>query len=306
MKNKKRTSGKLIFLLFGALFLFNMCTSKFNSGDLIFVSSETSDFEKSIVEVTKSENKALNFSHVGIINVTDSGIFVVEAAPEKGVVYTSLQVFKDENQNGVLYVGSLKSAYKKYANNALSRACDHLGKGYDYAFDFENDLYYCSELVYDAYTYASGDFQFFETSDMSFKKEGADEVLPYWVSYFEKLNISVPEGKLGVNPTGIGRSDKLRRLTRSNKIVYQKKPPKEANMNNPVQAVGAARGRENRHQYQNSVGVQHLSALCCAPTEHRISVLHRFTPSCGYRLARGYSHFTPAAWCQNLNKKNIL
>jgi len=29
--------------------------------------------------------------------------------------------------------------------------------------------------------------------------------------------------------------------------------------NNPVQAVGAARSRENRRQYRNSVGVQHLS-----------------------------------------------
>ena len=28
--------------------------------------------------------------------------------------------------------------------------------------------------------------------------------------------------------------------------------------NNPVQAVGAARGRENCRQYLNSVGVQHL------------------------------------------------
>ena len=58
--------------------------------------------------------------------------------------------------------------------------------------------------------------------------------------------------------------------------------------NNPVQAVGAARGRENRRQSRNSVGVQHLPASCCAPTEHRVSTLHRSTPSCGYRLARGY------------------
>ena len=51
--------------------------------------------------------------------------------------------------------------------------------------------------------------------------------------------------------------------------------PKALNMNNPVQAEGAARGRENRWQYLNSVGVQHLSASCCAPTEHKVSTLHR-------------------------------
>jgi len=209
MKNKKTTSGKLIFLLFGALFLFNMCTSKFNSGDLIFVASENSDFEKSIVEVTQSKNQLLNFTHVGIINVTDSGVFVMEAAPQKGVVYASLQEFKDENINGVLYVGKLKSKYRKYTKDALHRACSHLGKGYDYAFDFENNLYYCSELVYDAYTYASNNPHFFETPDMTFKKEGTDEILPYWIEYFEKLNMPVPEGKPGINPTGLSHSDKL-------------------------------------------------------------------------------------------------
>ena len=60
--------------------------------------------------------------------------------------------------------------------------------------------------------------------------------------------------------------------------------PKALNVNNPVQAGGAARGRENHHQYRNSVGVQHLPASCCAPTEHRVSTLHRSTPSCAYGL----------------------
>ena len=73
--------------------------------------------------------------------------------------------------------------------------------------------------------------------------------------------------------------------------------PQALNMNNPVQAAkgGVARGRESRRKYRNSVGIQHLPASCCAPTEHRVSALHRFTPSCGYRLARGYSYCTPAA-----------
>ena len=51
-----------------------------------------------------------------------------------------------------------------------------------------------------------------------------------------------------------------------------------------MQAVGAARGMKDRRQHQNSVGVQHLSATCCAPTEHRVSTLHRSTPSCAYGL----------------------
>jgi len=210
MKKTIYFSRKLIWLLFVVCALFSSCSQTLHSGDLIFVASENSDFEKSIVEVTKSKEKTLNFTHVGIINVTDSGVFVIEAAPQKGVVYSSFSAFKDENMNGVLYIGMLKSKYKKHTRDALNRACSHLGKEYDYAFDFENDLYYCSELVYDAYAHASGDPRFFETPNMTFKKEGTDEILPYWIEYFEKLNLLVPEGKPGINPTGLSRSDKLK------------------------------------------------------------------------------------------------
>jgi hypothetical protein len=80
--------------------------------------------------------------------------------------------------------------------------------------------------------------------------------------------------------------------------------PKALNMDNPVQAEGAARGKENRYPQQNSVGVQPLSVSCCAPTEHRVSTLHHLTP----RYARGYPHFTPTACCHHSdqNKKLII
>ena len=67
--------------------------------------------------------------------------------------------------------------------------------------------------------------------------------------------------------------------------------PKAFNVDNPVQAAGAARGRENRYPQQNSVGVQHLSVSCCAPTEHRVGTLPHQAPRC----ARGYPYFTPSA-----------
>jgi hypothetical protein len=198
----------MLLMLCGAVC--NATAQNLSSGEIIFVASEDSDFEKSIVEVTQYENNALNFTHVGIVNVTDTGIFIIEAVPQKGVVYSSLQEFKTENKNGTLYIASLKPEYQKYTKGALNRACSHLGKGYDYAFDLENDLYYCSELVYDAYAHATGDPHFFETQPMTFKKEGIAEFLPYWHNYFEKLNLPIPEGKPGINPNGLSQSGKLR------------------------------------------------------------------------------------------------
>ena len=198
---------KKLLLIFLGMITYYIYAQNLNTGDFIFVASENSDFEKSIIEVTKAENKAENYSHVGMVNVTDTGIFVIEAVPQKGVIYTNFQEFKSENKNSVLY--TLKPNYQKYATAAISRACSHLGKGYDYAFDLTNDLYYCSELVYDAYAYATDNPHFFETPDMTFKKEGTEEMLPYWIQYFEKLQIPIPEGKPGVNPTGLSHSDKL-------------------------------------------------------------------------------------------------
>jgi len=198
------------YLLIAFCLLFMSCAQNLRTGDLVFVASENSELEKSIVEVTQLNNNELNFTHAGIINVTDTGIFVVEAVPQKGVCYSSFQEFKNENKNGTLYIASFKSEYQKYAKDALNRACSHLGKGYDYAFDLENDLYYCSELVYDAYAYAAGDPHFFETPNMTFKKENSNDFLPYWVEYFEKQNIPIPENKPGINPNGLSRSDKLR------------------------------------------------------------------------------------------------
>ena len=65
---------------------------------------------------------------------------------------------------------------------------------------------------------------------------------------------------------------------------YSAKTPQVFNMNNPVQAEGAARGKECSRSHRNSVGVQPFSALCCAPTEHRVGALCRFTPSCAFGL----------------------
>jgi len=68
------------------------------------------------------------------------------------------------------------------------------------------------------------------------------------------------------------------------------KTPEVFNVDNPVQAGGAARGRKWHTAPRNPAGVEHFSYHSCAPTEHRDRALHRHTPRCA-PLARGYHWF---------------
>ncbi|MCL2412602.1 MAG: hypothetical protein FWC98_00505 [Bacteroidales bacterium] len=206
---------KLSILVLG-LFLIG-CSSpekqQLKSGDLLFVSSSVSDFARAINDVT-DDGYNFNFSHIAMVDVTDSGVFVVEATARHGVIYRSFVEFKQENLDKIFYIGRLKPQYQQYIPNAIANARIRLGKGYDFPFAFNNDLYYCSELIYVAFAEASGNSKFFETPPMTFKAPNSTEFLPFWVEYFANLNMQIPEGEPGLNPNGMARSEKLEPLFR--------------------------------------------------------------------------------------------
>ena len=176
-------------------------------GDFVFVSADSSSFDDAIASVT-SNDKQCDFSHVGLIHVTDSGVFVIEAIP-KGVVYTHIEIFMEKNKSAIIRLARLKDEFKQYIPQAIRTAYSHIGKEYDFSFDLTNDTYYCSELVHLAFVAASDDSLFFDTPPMTFKTANSDEFYPYWISYFQDLGIDIPEGQPGLNPNGMSLSEKL-------------------------------------------------------------------------------------------------
>jgi len=204
--------------------LFFVCSSlvaqPLKSGDLLFVSSSEPGFERAITEVTQSETERSmgyfrSFTHVAIVNVTDSGVYIIEATPKHGVIYRSITEFEQENAKKTTYIGRLKPQYQQWIPDAIAYALSHVGKPYNFAFDFDNDEFYCSELIYVAFAKASGKSDFFETPPMTFQCPNRHDFLPYWVDYFAKLNIPIPEGKPGLNPNGMARSEKLQPLVKT-------------------------------------------------------------------------------------------
>lgn len=180
--------------------------SSLESGDLIFQDLDCGGMCDAIEAVTQGYS-GKKFSHVGLVNETDSGTMIIEAVGA-GVRMIPLDSFS-KRTNNKMYVGRLKKQYRSLIPEAIQFSVQQLGKAYDDAFIYGNDQYYCSELIYDAFLHANNNKPFFRLEPMTFKKPGSDEYFPVWVEYYQKLGTKIPEGEPGCNPGGLSRSDKI-------------------------------------------------------------------------------------------------
>ncbi|HBG40603.1 YiiX/YebB-like N1pC/P60 family cysteine hydrolase [Limibacterium fermenti] len=179
-------------------------------GDLLFtVGKGESELLKAIQNSTSGKQE-IPFSHVGIVHIENDKLFVLEATSPQGVVITPLDSFFEETARidgkSLMAVGRLKEPFRYSIRDAITNAQKHIGKPYDYAYDEDNDAYYCSELVRYAFTDSLGK-PLFEPLAMSFKNLETGEIDPYWIQHFERLHTPVPEGAPGTNPADMAKSN---------------------------------------------------------------------------------------------------
>ena len=106
-------------------------------GDVIFQTSQSS--QSPLIQIgTRS-----HITHCGIIVMRDGKPYVLETL--KTLVLTPLDKFVARGKDGKYW---LKRSDRE---NIKIEYAHYLGKPYDLAFSFDNDIYYCSELVYDIY-----------------------------------------------------------------------------------------------------------------------------------------------------------
>ena len=106
-------------------------------GDVIFHTSQSS--QSPLIQIgTRS-----HITHCGIVVIKDGKPFVLETL--KTLVLTPLDKFIARGKDGKYW---LKRSDRE---NIKIEYAHYLGKPYDLAFSFDNDIYYCSELVYDIY-----------------------------------------------------------------------------------------------------------------------------------------------------------
>lgn len=106
-------------------------------GDVIF---QTSQSEQSPLIQIGTRSK---ITHCGIIVMRKGEPYVLETL--RTLVLTPLDKFIARGKDGKYW---LKRSDKENINIKYAH---YLGKTYDLAFSFDNNIYYCSELVYDIY-----------------------------------------------------------------------------------------------------------------------------------------------------------
>lgn len=118
------------------------------SGDVVLQTSKSRQSE-AIQLATDSP-----YSHVGIVEVTPRGTYVVEAIGK--VSRTPWRAWRLRGEGGKVTIRRPRGLSPKQLSKVLAEADAFLGKPYDARFGWDDDRIYCSELVYKAYLRGAG------------------------------------------------------------------------------------------------------------------------------------------------------
>ena len=176
-------------------------------GDLLFQDLDSSPVCDAIELVTTGYNGA-NLSHIGLVVSDNDTLKILEAIPPK-VILTKLDDFLnrsfDKNGNPKIIVGRLKKDFSYIVANAISFSKSQLNTEYDNVFLMNNEKYYCSELIYEAFLNDS----IFNLQPMTFLHPETKDTLAVWKEYYSELKAEIPQNKLGINPGIMSLSKKI-------------------------------------------------------------------------------------------------
>ena len=194
---------------FVLLIILVSCSSEFElkEGDLLFQDLDSSPLCDAIELVTPGYNEA-NFSHIGLVVLINDTLKILEAIPPK-VMLTNLDDFLnrsfDKDGNPKVIVGRLKDKYLHSVEEAVSYSKSKLNIEYDEFFLMNNNSYYCSELIYEAFLNDS----IFELKPMTFLHPKTKDTLKVWKDYYKEIEVEIPQNKMGINPGIMSLSNKI-------------------------------------------------------------------------------------------------
>ena len=205
-----------ILLYFSCCAIFASCSqsTKYNGlqeGDLLFQNLNCGKLCDAIETVTQGVD-GKDFSHCAMVIKINDSLKVVEAIGDK-VQANSLEAFfarsGDTSSMTNITVGRVKDNFETFIQKATDFAKKQIGQPYDDDFLMDNGKWYCSELLYQSFKDANNQADFFELEPMTFKDPKTNEFFPAWIEYYKRINTNIPEGKPGINPGLISRSNKI-------------------------------------------------------------------------------------------------
>ena len=204
-------------LYIGIFFLSAGCGKKnygLRSGDLIFQVGAAGGMTEAIRQATSGNRPDDTFTHVGIIWRQQGKISVIEAKSAPGVTITPLEQFLQVSQTRegkpIAIVARLNTPdARRVAQKAVARALEKVGLPYDHTFLPNNDMLYCSELVWETFLASDDSTHLFSAAPMNFK-DAAGDLPPYWIDHFDRLQMPVPQDTLGTNPNKMAQEACLR------------------------------------------------------------------------------------------------
>ena len=208
MSYKLKLASRFLFL--AGLF---SCTHpepqiKLQSGDLLFREKSSENISEAIDQVTQTSGET-HFSHVGLVESTDTGVVVLHASPEGGTCMISINEFLHPKGDSVRVMAyRLKDEGQKAIPAAIQKAHSMLGKPYNFSYILSDTAHYCSEFIYRAFVADS----VFRLEPMTFKDPKTGTFPAAWVEYYKKMGIEIPEGQPGCNPNGLAASSRLEKL----------------------------------------------------------------------------------------------
>jgi len=198
-----------IILIYSILLSSCLPKQKFElqEGDLLFQDLDSSPLCDAIELVTPGYKDA-NFSHIGLVALDNDTLKVLEAIPPK-VVLTDMKSFFnrsfDKEGRSKIIVGRLKDEFQHTIKDAIIYAKSKMGIKYDEVFLMNNNSYYCSELIFEAFEKDS----IFKLKPMTFLHPETNDTLTVWENYYSELGIKIPQNEPGINPGVMSLSEKI-------------------------------------------------------------------------------------------------
>ena len=193
--------------------------------DLLFVTIPQNLTKGDLADAISSStgNEKENCIHVAILkNEKNEEIQIIEANTTEGVICKPLKSFIDMelkiNPLIKFYVKRIKYSNEDDIKRWINEAEKHIGKKYNFTYISSEDSLYCSELVYISYK-DKNNKPIFNEIPMNFKdKEGNFSL--YWIELFKKLNMDIPQDKMGTNPHQIMKNENLETICELQKNRY--------------------------------------------------------------------------------------